>query len=156
MKAASGYNWNRTFAWQVLDSEAGLMLYRMRYYHTEFGRFVSRDPVRYKGRDVNLYRYVFSMPINAIDPQGLLSVCCRPLAQGAGGDDSSTETAVKILNIQHRQLRNVCAPGEKSSPVQFDPNPTRNLAGCPAKTCANATQDDVEKCLRNDAKQNNG
>jgi len=71
VKANSGFAWNRAFTGQVLDSETGLMLYRMRYLHTGVGRFVNRDSIEYLAGDVNLYRYVFNMPVNLLDPLGL-------------------------------------------------------------------------------------
>jgi RHS repeat-associated protein len=61
-KAVSGFAWSRTFTGQVLDAEAGLMLYRMRHYHTGLGRFVQRDPIGYEAGDVSLYRHVGIMP----------------------------------------------------------------------------------------------
>ena len=66
-----GYHWDRTFTGQVLDSETGLMLYRNRYYHTGVGRFVTRDPIGYAGKDKSLYRYVGNMPNRRLDPMGL-------------------------------------------------------------------------------------
>jgi RHS repeat-associated protein len=69
--ANSAYAWNRTYTGQVLDSETGLMLYRNRYYHTGLGRFVTRDPIKYRGRDVSLYRYVGNRTIRYSDPRGL-------------------------------------------------------------------------------------
>ncbi len=57
-QTTSSYNWTKTFTGQVYDVETGLMLYRNRYYHPGLGRFITRDPIKYAGRDVNLYRYV--------------------------------------------------------------------------------------------------
>jgi RHS repeat-associated protein len=73
-KTASGFAWNRTFTGQVLDAETGLMLYRNRYYHTDFGRFVSRDPIGYDAGDVNLMRYVGNIPNIRRDALGLQSI----------------------------------------------------------------------------------
>ena len=47
------------------------MYYRARYYHSELGRFVSRDPVGYDAGDMNLYRYVYGNPVIFVDPSGL-------------------------------------------------------------------------------------
>jgi hypothetical protein len=38
------------------------MLYRNRYYSTELGIFVSRDPIKYWGDCLNLYTYVINNP----------------------------------------------------------------------------------------------
>ena len=48
----------RTFTSQILDAETGLMLYRNRFYSPTLGRFLTRDPIGYRGSDENLYRYV--------------------------------------------------------------------------------------------------
>jgi RHS repeat-associated protein len=50
----------------------GLHHYRFRYYHPTLGRFISEDPVRpLSGSDHNLYTYVSSSPLSAVDPFGL-------------------------------------------------------------------------------------
>jgi RHS repeat-associated protein len=70
-KTGTDFNWNRAFTGQVLDSETGLMLYRMRYYDVIFGRFVHCDPIEYLGYDINLYRYVTNDPISYVDIWGM-------------------------------------------------------------------------------------
>ncbi len=67
----SGIDFDRGFTGQVYDKETGLMLYRNRYYSTDLGRFVSRDPIGYEGDGVNLLRYVGNSPIMFSDPEGL-------------------------------------------------------------------------------------
>jgi uncharacterized protein RhaS with RHS repeats len=37
------------------------------------GRFISKDPISFKGGDVNLYGYVKNNPTNCIDSQGLMA-----------------------------------------------------------------------------------
>ncbi|MDE2234618.1 MAG: RHS repeat-associated core domain-containing protein, partial [Gammaproteobacteria bacterium] len=48
----------------------GLYYYRARYYSPGYGRFISEDPLGL-GAGVNEYDYVFSDPMNLIDPLGL-------------------------------------------------------------------------------------
>jgi RHS repeat-associated protein len=48
----------------------GLYYYRSRYYSPLFGRFVSQDPIGFKGGDVNLYAYTGNDPVNYADPSG--------------------------------------------------------------------------------------
>jgi RHS repeat-associated protein len=52
------------------DSETGLYYYRARYYDTITGRFISKDPIGFRG-GLNLYAYVGNNPVNFIDPYGL-------------------------------------------------------------------------------------
>jgi RHS repeat-associated protein len=54
-----------------LDSETGLYYYRNRYYSTELGRFVSRDPIGYQPGDGSLYCFRGSAPTVYLDPSGL-------------------------------------------------------------------------------------
>jgi len=74
VRSTSSCNVTRTFTGQVIDAETGLMLYRNRVYHPTLGRFLQRDPIGYKGRDVNLYRYVGNAPQISYDSFGL--ACC--------------------------------------------------------------------------------
>lgn len=68
-----------SFTGREYDKETGLYFYRARYYDPEVGRFVSRDPIGFKGGDVNLYGYVQNNPVNFIDPSG------NSAAAAAGG-----------------------------------------------------------------------
>lgn len=52
------------------DPDTGLMYYRARWYDPQVGRFVSEDPIGFKGGDVNLYAYVLNSPTNFRDPTG--------------------------------------------------------------------------------------
>jgi RHS repeat-associated protein len=60
-----------TFTGREWDKETALHYYRARYYDPVEGRFISRDPIKFRGGDVNLYAYVANDPVNATDPSGL-------------------------------------------------------------------------------------
>jgi len=55
----------------MLDTESGLYYNWHRFYDPETGRYISADPIGFRGGDVNLYSYVWQDPINWIDPWGL-------------------------------------------------------------------------------------
>ncbi|MDH5670477.1 MAG: RHS repeat-associated core domain-containing protein, partial [Nitrospira sp.] len=48
---------------------SGLYYYRERYYSQVLGRFITEDPIGFRG-GLNLYRYVFNNPVRFTDPQG--------------------------------------------------------------------------------------
>jgi RHS repeat-associated protein len=50
----------------------GLYFYRGRYYNPAFGRFVSEDPIGFRG-GINMYAYAGDSPMNFADPFGLQS-----------------------------------------------------------------------------------
>jgi RHS repeat-associated protein len=52
------------------NDNTGLYYYRARYYHTGLQRFISEDPIRFEGGDVNLYAYVSNSPLEFTDPSG--------------------------------------------------------------------------------------
>jgi RHS repeat-associated protein len=58
------------FTGREFDSETGLYFYRARYYDPAAGRFLSEDPIEFRG-GVNFYRYVSNGPTNLTDPLGL-------------------------------------------------------------------------------------
>ena len=62
------------FAGGIYDGDTGLVHFGARDYDPEIGRWTSKDPVLFRGKDSNLYGYVFNDPINFIDPKGLWSV----------------------------------------------------------------------------------
>jgi RHS repeat-associated protein len=60
------------FAGGLYDSETKLVRFGARDYNPEVGRWTSKDPIRFKGGDENLYGYVANDPINWIDDWGLI------------------------------------------------------------------------------------
>jgi RHS repeat-associated protein len=64
------------------DTETGLYYYRARYYDSGIGRFLSEDPIAFKG-GMNFFSYGKNNPVNYVDPSGLLSVCCRQVKSTA-------------------------------------------------------------------------
>ena len=61
------------------DSETGAYFYRARYYDSTIGRFISEDPIQFKG-GIDFYAYVVNNPLNLTDANGL--------APGGGGRES--------------------------------------------------------------------
>jgi len=59
-----------TFTGREFDSDTGLYYYRARYYDPKVGRFVTRDPIGFKG-GINQYAYAGNNPVNWTDPTGL-------------------------------------------------------------------------------------
>jgi RHS repeat-associated protein len=53
------------------DPDTVLVHYRARWYDAELGRFLSEDPIGFRGGDVNVYAYVGSNSLNEDDPLGL-------------------------------------------------------------------------------------
>jgi RHS repeat-associated protein len=70
-KSVSTFSLTCSFTGQIFDNETGVMLYRNRVYHPTLGRFVQRDPIGYKGGDINLVRYVFNSVSAFCDSFGL-------------------------------------------------------------------------------------
>ncbi len=61
------------FAGGIYDRDTGLVRHGARDYDPETGRWTAKDPIRFGGKSVNLYGYVFNDPINRIDIDGQLA-----------------------------------------------------------------------------------
>jgi RHS repeat-associated protein len=59
------------FAGGLRDPDTGLLRFGARDYDPDVGRWTAADPIRFNGRDANLYRYVHDNPINGRDTSGL-------------------------------------------------------------------------------------
>jgi RHS repeat-associated protein len=71
------------FTGREWDAETNLYYYRARYYDPKIGRFISEDPIGFKG-GINFYAYVDNRPTIWTDPSGLvIKRCFRPLKGGA-------------------------------------------------------------------------
>ena len=61
------------FAGGIYDQHTKLTRFGARDYDAETGRWTAKDPILFKGGDVNLYGYVLNDPVNFIDPFGLVT-----------------------------------------------------------------------------------
>ncbi len=70
---SSGYGWQYLHQGgrYVSYADSGLYQFRLRDYSPTLGRWVQRDPIEYAAGDSNLYGYVGSRPVTALDPSGL-------------------------------------------------------------------------------------
>lgn len=59
----------RSFTGREWDQEIGTYYYRARYYDPNTGRFLSEDPIQFRGGS-NFYEYAYNSPIRFIDPSG--------------------------------------------------------------------------------------
>ncbi|MBL1278345.1 MAG: RHS repeat-associated core domain-containing protein [Ectothiorhodospiraceae bacterium] len=59
------------FAGGIYDQHTNLTRFGARDYDAQTGRWTAKDPIRFQGGDTNLYGYVFSDPVNFVDPYGL-------------------------------------------------------------------------------------
>jgi len=59
------------FAGGLYDQDTGFVHFGARDYDPVVGRWISKDPILFRGRQANLYLYVGNDPINRIDPAGL-------------------------------------------------------------------------------------
>jgi RHS repeat-associated protein len=58
------------------DSETGIYDYRARYYDQNVGRFISEDPIGFKG-GIDFYAYVKNRSLNFTDPTGYCPTPCN-------------------------------------------------------------------------------
>lgn len=68
---ASAYNNRFMFTAREYIKELDLYDYRNRSFSSTLGRFLQIDPIRFNGRDINLYRYVKNNSVNKVDTYGL-------------------------------------------------------------------------------------
>jgi RHS repeat-associated protein len=59
------------FAGGLYDKDTGLVRFGARDYDAYIGRWTAKDPIGFKGGDVNLMTYALNNPIRFIDPSGL-------------------------------------------------------------------------------------
>ncbi|MDX9823069.1 MAG: RHS repeat-associated core domain-containing protein, partial [Syntrophales bacterium] len=70
MTTTGGITQPFAFTSREFDPETGMYFYRARYYDPKVGRFVTKDPIGFKG-GINVFAYVQNNPVNKLDPSGL-------------------------------------------------------------------------------------
>jgi RHS repeat-associated protein len=122
----SATNWFRYTARQF-DSDTALYYYRARYYDPTIGRFISEDPIRFKG-GINFYAYVRNSPIKLIDPSGLCAAngqqpitCDTVLPNG--------QTVGDVVRQQRAVLQNVLDSSIQANQAGAESDPLSALTG---------------------------
>jgi RHS repeat-associated protein len=68
------------FAGGLYDADTGLTRFGARDYDPSAGRWTAKDPIRFSGRDANLFAYALVDPVNLVDSDGRII----PLVLAAG------------------------------------------------------------------------
>ena len=63
-----------TYTGRELDSTLGLHHFRARWMSGLTGRFLSRDPIGFKGKSLGLYQYARARTLRYVDPSGLIQI----------------------------------------------------------------------------------
>ena len=90
----------------------GLNDHRNRYYNPSTGRWLSPDPIKFDGKDYNIYRYSTNTPTNRTDSSGLTWFGCDP------DTDNGLATA-KIMTIDNCQSCKTNLKGSRSMEAKF-------------------------------------
>lgn len=72
------------FAGGLYDPDTGLVRFGARDYDPSVGRWTAKDPILFRGGQVNLYVYVNSDPVNLSDPTGLVTSVIVTFDHGFG------------------------------------------------------------------------
>ena len=92
---------------QRLDAETGLMYYKNRYYSAELGRFISRDPIGFRGGSVNLFESLLSMPIRLVDGVGLSTFEVTGLSKGDDGKQTIENMDWQFADLPAIKVNNI-------------------------------------------------
>ena len=109
------------FAGGIYDGQSKLVKFGARDYDGRFGRWLTKDPIRFDGGDTNLYGYVLQDPINFVDPEGKNGVALVVGATGAA-------LALRFLFLELQKDPSAC--GEMTNTVrEWIPQPAREALG---------------------------
>jgi RHS repeat-associated protein len=113
------------FAGGLYDADTGLVRFGARDYDAVTGRWTAKDPILFRGGQMNLYVYVGNDPVNYFDPTGL--VTCRFTLDGNGGarlvctSDEDGRTIVDTTSVGSGRGRcrnnSVCENREDEGPI---------------------------------------
>ena len=86
------------FAGGLYDRDTNLVRFGARDYDAAVGRWTAKDPIRFAGRDTNLYGYVIGDPVNGIDPRGTWTFGVGIFESQTIGANSVTTTTEVVID----------------------------------------------------------
>ncbi len=95
------------FTGREFDTETNLQFSRARYFDPTTGRFISEDPIGFKG-GANFYRYVRNNAVDLTDPTGLYTLQGFPPAQAA-------QMSIAIGQLAAKMKANPCCIDPKTA-----------------------------------------
>ena len=102
-RGSGGYDFNNPVGFGgrfgYYTDSTGLVLLTHRFYDPRLGRFVTRDPIGYKG-GINLYGFVGNNPVNRSDPSGFGGA----RSEEEKGDDIFLQREYQALREQQKEL----------------------------------------------------
>ena len=142
----SDYDNTTLYTGRELDAETELMYYRARYYHSELGRFVSRDPIGYDAREMDLYCYVRNTPTDLIDPFGYSAFATihwvysfgqltSAPAEPPGKPPVNQPTNYTVIDSSSKAGPNKTCCDDKADQVNKGKNPLAPTYGSPIHKC---------------------
>jgi len=99
--SSSGYDFNILYDGYRRDEESGFYQVRWRYLHPTLGRWLTRDPIGYRG-GLNLYAYVGNRPVNRVDAYGLTGGNTRyspPFQRPAPNPGGSGDVVIGVVVV---------------------------------------------------------
>jgi len=118
------------------EDGTGLMFYRARYYSPVLQRFISEDPIEFRGGDTNLYAYVGNSPLLFNDPSGL----------------SIWRTIIRIFSREKQMVRQVNKMNKKKVLEEVKKGLDEAGEACVVQVDNEATRDALAKGLSPDGK----
>ena len=135
---------NLRFPGQYFDAETGMHYNYHRYYDPETGRYITADPIGFKG-GINFFSYVGNNTLKRIDPYGLwcgsgisewlvpdqpegydFSMCCKGHDDCYDGKDGQCSKEQKDCDKDfHKCLQEVCSKENDNAYKAFVPDPER-------------------------------
>ncbi len=112
----SGYGANEIiYCGYRYDPETELYYVRNRTYRPTLGRWIQRDPIGYVG-GVNLYEYVESNPVNAVDPWGKIAVPLpKSIPEAVAEAILAAILTVYLLYLARQAAKEKCIPRKRES-----------------------------------------
>jgi RHS repeat-associated protein len=89
------------FAGGLASRATPLVRFGFRDYHPATGRWIARDPILFKGEDLNLFVYVTNDPVNRRDPLGLAGVGVSGYAGLGGGIHLANANGVSSICAEY-------------------------------------------------------
>jgi RHS repeat-associated protein len=131
------------------DADTGLIRFGARDFDSSTGRWTAKDPIRFEGRETNLYQYIGADPVHLRDLRGTVPGCLNCYKDCTDREIQCVFVCTEFIASTPPDDGNACEGAGIGDPDKWEREKKKCVEDCKRgfRECANKCQKGFDDCL---------